>query len=82
MRPHTSGWGMWRRRDPGGTLGAHTRAPANALSSASRARPLASGTRCPYRSTVVVMDVWPGHQATIPENARYGVRLEPGPRWL
>jgi hypothetical protein len=45
-------------------LGAHTRVPANALSSASRARPLASGTRCPYRSTVVVMDLWPSQRDT------------------
>src|ERR1700691_3761961 len=42
-----------------GHIGAHTCVPANALSSASRARPLASGTRCPYRSTVVEMDLWP-----------------------
>jgi hypothetical protein len=44
---------------------AHRRAAfPNALSSASRARPLASGTRCPYRSTVVVIDLWPSHRET------------------
>ena len=38
-------------------LTGHIRSPANALSRASRARPLASGTKCPYRSTVVVIDL-------------------------
>ena len=36
----------------------------NARSSASRARPLAWGTRWPYRSTVVVIDLWPSHRDT------------------
>ena len=36
----------------------------NALSRASRARPLASGTRWPYRSTVVVMDLCPSQRET------------------
>src|SRR5215471_19136270 len=35
-----------------------------ALSSASRARPVASGTRCLYRSTVVVMDLWLSQRET------------------
>lgn len=35
----------------GGTSGAHQRRGANARSRASRARPLASGTRWPYKST-------------------------------
>ena len=48
----------------GGTLGAHHRCRANALSSASRARPLASGTRWPYRSTVVVIDLCPSQRDT------------------
>jgi hypothetical protein len=39
-----------------------SRAFLNALSRASRARPLASGTRCPYRSTVVVIDLWPSQR--------------------
>jgi hypothetical protein len=37
----------------GGAPWGHTRAERNALSSASRVRPLAPGTRWPYRSTVV-----------------------------
>ena len=45
---------------------AHRASPPawNALSRASRARPLASGTRCPYRSTVVVIDLWPSQRET------------------
>ena len=44
-------------------MGAHA-ARQNALSSALRARPLASGTKCPYRSTVVVIDLWPSQRDT------------------
>jgi DNA-binding NarL/FixJ family response regulator len=40
------------------------RAAANAPSSASRARPPASGTRWPYRSTVVVSDLCPSQRAS------------------
>jgi hypothetical protein len=51
----------------------------NALSSASRARPLASGTRWPYRSTVVVIDLWPSQRDTsvigTPQRARYWRRV-------
>jgi hypothetical protein len=36
--------------------------PAEGLSSASRARPVASGTSWPYRSTVVVIDLWPSQR--------------------
>ena len=45
-------------------MGAHQRCGANARSSVSRARPLASGTRWPYRSTVVVIDLCPSQRDT------------------
>jgi hypothetical protein len=35
------------------------------------------GTRCPYRSTVVVMDSWPSHRETSEM-----VRLGQGRHWL
>jgi hypothetical protein len=40
-----------------GALWGHIAAGANALSSASGDRPLASGTRWPYGSTVVAIDL-------------------------
>jgi hypothetical protein len=59
--PHravTSGAG--RHADQRGHFpGTSVLARLNALSSASRVRPVASGTRCPYRSTVVVIDLCP-----------------------
>ena len=35
-----------------------------ALSKASRTRLLASETRCPYSSTMVVIDLWPSYRET------------------
>src|SRR5258708_21776936 len=37
---------------------------AERLAGVSQARPLASGTRCPYRSTVVVIELWPSQRET------------------
>ena len=58
LAPHPWPWpALWQDHGAAGALWGHIRARRNALSSASRARPLASGTRWPYRSTVVVIDL-------------------------
>jgi hypothetical protein len=43
---------LWQDHGAAGALWGHVRASRNAWSSASRARPLASGTRWPYRSAL------------------------------
>jgi hypothetical protein len=58
--PLTCG-GALASRQPG-HFGGHIPQRANARSRASRARLLASGTKWLYRSTVVVIDLWPSQR--------------------